>query len=91
MEKPDYIDTELIYKKLSELENDVTYLYKKLQILDENRYLTPTKEAIESNIEFAKENGYICKYSSKQINVVDHSISYGSWEFSKKKWWMFWR
>lgn len=91
MEKPDYIDNEQLYKKLSEIESDLLYLYKKLHVLEENRYLTPTQEALESNIRFAKENGYICKYYSKQINPVDHSISYGSWEFSEKKWWMFWR
>lgn len=92
MEKPDYIDNEQLYKKLSELENDLIYLCKKkIRVLEENRYLTPTQEAIESNIKFAKENGYICRYNSKRINIVDRSISYGSWEFSEKKWWMFWR
>lgn len=90
-EKPDYVDDEQLYQRLCELENDVMYLYKKLHILDETKYLTPSKEAIESNIKFAKENGYICRYNSKQINIVDHSISYGSWVFSEKKWWMFWR
>lgn len=29
MEKPDYIDNEQLYKKLSELENDLIYLCKK--------------------------------------------------------------
>lgn len=85
MEKPDYIDNEQLYKKLSKLEKDVIHLYKKLQILEKDRYLTPTQEAIESNIKFAKEHGYNCRYNSKRINIIDHIISYGSWEFSEKK------
>ena len=36
MKKPDYIDNEQPYKKLSEVESDFLYLYKKLQVLDEN-------------------------------------------------------
>lgn len=47
MEKPDYIDEEQLYKKLSKLENDLLYLGKRVQVLEENRYLTPTQKAIE--------------------------------------------
>lgn len=91
MEKPDYIDNEQLYQRLCELENDVIDLRKRLRILEEVKYLAPTEEVIESNIKFAKENRYICRYDSTRVNTVDHSISFGSWEFTKKKWWMFWR